>query len=142
MPHSKIILVIDDDPDDIAFFCEALGEIDDTLHCLAANSGEEALNLLRTQTSTLPDYIFLDLNMPRLNGKQTLIELKADPRLSNVPVIIYTTSKSKDDMEDTKRLGAACYVTKPNKFSSLKKMITIVLDEKWELVNELNRSES
>ena len=71
--------------------------------------------------------IFLDLNMPRLNGKQCLAELKREAHLRDIPVIIYSTSSEKRDIEETSRLGAAHFLTKPNKFEELCKALTFVV---------------
>ena len=71
----KTIMIVDDDPDDVQLFCEAVAEIDPLYNCLVAYNGEEALKLLQN-TNTTPDFIFLDLNMPRMNGKQCLAQFK------------------------------------------------------------------
>jgi CheY-like chemotaxis protein len=105
-------LLIDDDVDDQEIFMLALTQIGDQFNCLAVNNGYEALQQLKKQ-SILPDYIFLDLNMPRMNGKECLKELKKNDRLTNIPVIIYSTSSSLNDINDTRRLGAADFITKP-----------------------------
>ncbi len=138
MSHTKIILIIDDDVDDIAFFCEALSEIDDSIKCLGARGGEEAIKLLSSNPTLIPDYIYLDLNMPKMDGKQCLKHIKGDDVLCSIPVIIYTTSKAKEEIEETKSLGALWFLTKPSKFSDLKKAINSIFDEKWETVNGLN----
>jgi CheY-like chemotaxis protein len=127
-----LILIVDDDPDDIELFVEALGEVDDTIECTSSENGDEALKLLKSKNSRKPDFIFLDLNMPRLNGKQFLIELKRNSALSDIPVIILTTSKLKEDKEETKRLGAVHFITKPPIFADLIRSITRVLSHEWE----------
>ena len=127
MLRSNKIMIIDDDPDDIELFCEALSEIDKNIECITASNGEAGLRLLNKPDTVLPDYIFLDLNMPALNGKQCLTSLKANPRLQHIPVIIYTTSKLHEDKEETKKLGAASFITKPSKLSELRKAIASIL---------------
>jgi CheY-like chemotaxis protein len=133
----KTLLIVDDDPDDIQLFCEAVYEINKSYHCLTAVSCEESLQLLQ-DTTIKPDYIFLDLNMPRMNGKQFLAQLKKDSLFAKIPVIIYSTSKVKKDIEDSIRLGAVSFLTKPNKFENLVKAISYVLSGKWELIDTLN----
>lgn len=127
----KHILIVDDDPDDAELFIDGLRKVDGTIHCTHANNGHEALHLLRLNPDFRPDYIFLDLNMPRLNGKQLLGELKKFPELRNIPAIVYSTSKLKQDKEDTRRLGAVHFITKPYRLSELCESIRFVLAEKW-----------
>lgn len=119
-------MIVDDDDDDIELFCEAVKDVDERIDCVCASNGEEALNKLNNG-EILPDFIFLDLNMPRLNGKQCLKKLKNNLKLRNIPVIIYSTSKLKEDVEETKQLGAASFLTKPNKVNDLRKAISSIL---------------
>jgi len=119
MDTSKVFLVIDDDPDDRYFFSEAIKKIDITARCMMATNGEEALNQLRNGTPRLPDLIFLDLNMPRMDGRLCLTELKRDPILKSIPVIILSTSSSRNDIDETAKLGAAYFITKPTDISKL-----------------------
>ena len=91
-PVQKTLLIVDDDPDDIQLFCEALAEINETIHCFSATNGEEALQLLKA-TIVKPDFIFLDLNMPRMSGKQLLVQLKSDAQFASIPVIITARPK-------------------------------------------------
>jgi len=136
-PVQKTLLIVDDDPDDIQLFCEALAEINETIHCFSATNGEEALQLLKA-TIVKPDFIFLDLNMPRMNGKQLLVQLKSDPQFASILVIIYSTSKIKQDVEDSLRMGAVAFITKPNKFEYLVEAISHVLTGEWALVNSFS----
>lgn len=135
-----IVLIVDDDADDRELFCEAVQEIDETIQCITASNGEAALKLLDNEKKDrpLPDYIFLDLNMPRLNGKQCLALIKSSPELQHIPIIIYTTSKLKEDVTETKRLGASYFITKPSKQKDLKKIISLVLEGKGELLEKDN----
>ncbi len=121
------ILIIDDDSDDVEIFCEAIAEINPAIKCESAENGEEALRLLRNPFHDRPDFIFLDLNMPRMNGKQCLSELKKDPRLKDMPVVVYTTSKLDEDFQETARLGAMLFITKPTRLTKLVETITFVL---------------
>ena len=136
-PVQKTLLIVDDDPDDIQLFCEAVAEINGTFPCISAGNGEEALQLLKA-TIVKPDFIFLDLNMPRMNGKQLLVQLKSDPQFASILVIIYSTSKIKQDVEDSLRMGAVAFITKPNKFEYLVEAISHVLTGEWALVNSFS----
>src|SRR5438105_13236231 len=106
MKENAVILMVDDDEDDRILFFEAASEVSKSIRCLSAEDGEKALNMLQSEHALLPDYIFLDLNMPRLNGKQCLVEIKKTKRLMHIPVIIFTTTKREEDVAETKRLGA------------------------------------
>lgn len=117
MPKEIKILLIDDDEDDRDFFQFALEDIDKDIEYASAESGYEALEML--PQSALPDYIFLDLNMPAMSGRECLIELKKNPSFSHIPVIIFSTSSDPHDKEETKQLGAIDFITKPSKTSDL-----------------------
>jgi CheY-like chemotaxis protein len=84
----KHILIVDDDPDDIELFMEGVRMVDETIQCSHASNGHDALYKLRLNPDFRPDYIFIDLNMPRMNGKQLLAELKKFPELRTIPAII------------------------------------------------------
>ena len=122
-PLKKTCFLIDDDVDDQEIFVMALNQLDIQFHCFVASIGNDSLHKLKRET-VLPDYIFLDLNMPRMNGKECLKELKKNERLQNIPVIIYTTSSSKADIEDTLKLGAAGFITKPFSLKELTDTLT------------------
>jgi len=121
-----IILLIDDDLDDIDFFVEAVAEIDSNIKCVSALNAIEGLKLLDAG-SIKPDYIFLDLNMPKMDGKQCLKLLKSSPLLHHIPVVLYSTSKREEDIEQAKAMGAYSFIVKPNKFTLLKEEIRSVL---------------
>jgi CheY-like chemotaxis protein len=123
-----LILLVDDDLDDQELFVEALEEIDESLKCVLAKTAMEGFDLLKT--GVIPDYIFLDLNLPCINGKQFLQTIKKDLKFQHIPVAIYTTSKLDDDVEETKTLGASFFLTKPARFDSLKNAILYVISEK------------
>jgi CheY-like chemotaxis protein len=129
--EAKLIMIVDDDADDREIFCEALHEVDTSVQCISCSSAMEALELLRSAQQPAPDYIFLDLNMPRMNGKQCLQELKAMDKLKNMEVIIYSTSKMPDDVKETKKQGAVHFVTKPYRFSDVRSVIRSVLLQDW-----------
>jgi CheY-like chemotaxis protein len=121
-----VILVVDDDIDDLSFFTDALKELDPQIECVTAMNGIEALRRLEN-LSVRPDYIFLDLNMPKMNGKQCLKHIKNSVLFQSIPVIIYSTSRQPDDMDEVRELGAAAFLVKPNKFQQLKEEIAAIL---------------
>ena len=109
------ILLADDDPEDRDIILEAMKEAHDTQLFRCVENGEQAIEKLNHDTGQkqLPCLIVLDLNMPKLNGTQTLRKLKSDERFKNIPVIIYSTSINPLEMEKCMQLGAHSYVTKP-----------------------------
>jgi len=121
-----VILVVDDDVDDLLFFTDALAEIDAQIECITAMNGIDALRKLEN-LPVRPDFIFLDLNMPKMNGKQCLWHIKNNPLFQSIPVIIYSTSRLQDDMDEVTELGAAAFLIKPNKFQLLKTEIARIL---------------
>jgi CheY-like chemotaxis protein len=127
MLKKKTFFIVDDDIDDQELFVEAVSEVDNSIACISVSNGEEALDVLRNRKIELPDIIFLDLNMPRLSGKQCLAELKREKHLKDIPVIIYSTSSERRDIEETTRLGAAHFLTKPNKFDELCREVLYVV---------------
>src|ERR1051325_7487517 len=90
-------VLIDDDADDQDVFLLALEAVDKSIRCHIANDGVEALQMLSVGKGFSPDYIFLDLNMPRMNGKQCLGQIKKIDCLRNIPVIIYSTTADQKD---------------------------------------------
>ena len=124
---SKICLLVDDDEDDQEIFCLALEKVDPSINCLTASDGREALLMLKNKSVT-PDYIFLDLNMPQMDGKECLKEIRKHDHLRNIPVIIFTTSSAPRDVEETKRLGATSFITKPPLVSTLAKKLLDVFN--------------
>jgi CheY-like chemotaxis protein len=114
---------VDDDEDDREIFCLALAEADAHIKCIEARDGREALHIL-ADTSLVPNYIFLDLNMPLMNGKECLAEIRKQPHLNQVPVIIFSTSSSERDIQETKDLGATSFIKKPPLISTLANNLT------------------
>jgi DNA-binding response OmpR family regulator len=119
MQEKIICFLIDDDDDDQEIFALALSTIDEDITCITANDGIDAVNKLNMDTEFTPDFIFLDLNMVRMNGRECLVEIKKLTRLNDTPVIIYSTSSEMKDITETKLMGAADYIVKPPSISSL-----------------------
>ena len=111
------ILLVEDNPDDIRLTMEAFldGKLLNNLN--VALDGEDALFYLRKEgkhvNAIRPDLILLDLNLPKIDGKQFLEEIKKEENLRNIPVVILTTSKAEQDILKTYELQANCYITKP-----------------------------
>ncbi|RYY39531.1 MAG: response regulator [Chitinophagaceae bacterium] len=112
--ESKLVLYADDDTDDRAWVSEALRLVGAGMDIHFVENGRQVLEYLRAENSHLPALIVLDLNMPEMDGRQTLQQLKKDPALLHIPVAIVTTSNNKLDRDVCQRLGAALYLTKPD----------------------------
>jgi CheY-like chemotaxis protein len=111
------LLLVEDNPGDIRLTEEALKDGPVRVRLSVAKDGVEAVEFLNRQgrfkNAPRPDLILLDLNLPRKNGREVLAEIKADPDLRQIPVVVMTTSKSEQDIERAYDLNANCYITKP-----------------------------
>jgi CheY-like chemotaxis protein len=134
MKENITIFIADDDEDDKKLFIESAKEVNKSINCLTASDGQEALRLLKDERTPLPDYIFLDLRMPRIGGKKCLEEIRKDKRLLHIPVFIYTTSKDVKDSAELKKNGAVHFISKPANPDDLYYILSVVLEEKWDLI--------
>ena len=117
MQTAQRILLVEDDKDDQQFFCEALSDIHPTIFCQVASNGLEALSLLSVHPPF--DMIFLDLNMPKIDGFECLKVMKSHILYRNIPVIILSTSDRQEDIARCKALGATNFFTKPTSYTCL-----------------------
>ena len=121
--HPKI-LYVDDDSDDCSFLAESFAAANTSTDLVCASGGEEAITYLNSiSTEALPSLIILDLNMPKWDGRQTLGYIKSHPSLSNIPVVILSTSSNKTDKEVCARLGAISYLQKPYYYEGYKDIV-------------------
>src|SRR5882672_3999637 len=107
----KRFLLIDDDVDDAGLFREALKKVAPFVSLQHFDGGNGVVQSLVEQAAPLPDIIFLDINMPRVNGWQCLAGFKNEARLKDVPVIIYSTSSQAGEIEKARKLGAYGFIT-------------------------------
>jgi CheY-like chemotaxis protein len=119
------ILLVDDDMDDQLFFMEVVGELNPQLICDIAGNGLAGLQLLKE--GNLPRIIFLDLNMPYMNGFDFLRHFRQEVSWKNIPVVIFTTSSQQQDMDKSMELGARAFLTKPNNMQELKTSLETIL---------------
>jgi CheY-like chemotaxis protein len=118
------IMLIDDDNDEHELFMQQLAELNQSIQLISAHDGPEAFKLL---TNVTPDYIFLDINMPKMNGLQVLKRLKDDKGLKEIPVYIYSTSDGFNSKEPALKLGAVHYFQKPSNPQELQNIFNYVL---------------
>lgn len=111
------ILMVDDNPADIDLTSVVLSQSQPLSHVSAVNDGVEAISFLRREgkyaEAPVPDLVVLDLNLPRQDGCEVLSKIKADPVLAKIPVVIFTTSQAKSDVDRSYELGANGYLRKP-----------------------------
>ena len=139
--NKKIILLAEDDTDDRELFCEAIASIKDNTTVNYAENGKEALNKLE-EMPTKPNMIFLDINMPVMNGWQCLKTLKEDERYKHIPVVIYSSSSNHREREIAKDMGASLFFTKPNDFYVFKEKLEVIInsesDERLKQLSSFN----
>ena len=120
--HDEIhILLVEDNPGDVRLTVEALrgAKVANQLHVVG--DGEEAIEFLRREgrhtDAPRPDIVLLDLNLPRLDGRDVLADIKADPDLAKIPIIVLTSSTAERDIQQAYELHANCYISKPVDFT-------------------------
>jgi CheY-like chemotaxis protein len=137
------VLLVEDDADDVLLTREALKDSKVIVSMAVADDGDVALDRLRRkppfQDAPLPDLILLDLNLPRVSGREVLKELKADPEFKKIPVVVLTTSAADTDILKCYDLGANCYITKPVDFEQFQRIIKVI-DEFWLTIVKLPRA--
>ena len=121
------LLLADDDTDDCIFFKEALEKLPLSTHLTTVHDGEQLMQLITKETNELPHVLFLDLNMPRKNGRECLLEIKLNKKLKQLPIIIYSTSLEQEVVNLLYKNGAQYYIRKPAEFLQLKKIIQQIL---------------
>jgi CheY-like chemotaxis protein len=128
---SVLVYLADDDEDDRLIFSEALTEIKThTITLLTTVDGNQLISSLNERVS-LPDVVFLDLNMPNKNGKEALLQIRSNPRLSPLPVVVYSTSTSDIDVDEAWKAGASMYVEKPYSVKHLVYVLDKVINTDW-----------
>ena len=124
--YRKIFLG-DDDSDDTELFQEALGRVSPLIELHTAENGLRLLELLEVQENGMPDLIFLDINMPVMNGWECLRKLKEHGEFKNIPVIVYSTSSVQRDINMAYDWGADLYMPKADDFRNLEKIIRLIM---------------
>jgi CheY-like chemotaxis protein len=123
-----MLLYVDDDPEDIEIFVEAVKECDRTIQCLIAENGKRAMDILHSDL--LPDLIFLDINMPVINGRVILNEIRKNKKFNDIPVVMYSTTMNPNEIEEYKKMGANHFLVKHNHFQELCDALTVILSRR------------
>lgn len=132
MKTAAEVLLVDDNPADIDLMSEALAKSKRRFHINVVNDGAEAISFLRRlgkyAEAPATDLVVLDLNLPRKDGREVLSDVKADPSLAKIPVVIFTTSQANSDITRTYELGANCYLRKPGNLSDFVAVVQSMAD--------------
>ena len=129
VPMSKHILLIDDDRDDAELFSDALEELNMDTVVAYFSDGSEGVEKLRAQAIPAPDMVFLDINMPQINGWDCLRELKQIAYLKKIPIVMYSTSNLDKQNVSPEDVGAAAFMTKPDNFGELKARLSSIISQ-------------
>lgn len=144
MAKALEVLLVEDDEDDVRLTQEALRDSKVIVNMTVAPDGEDALERLRRRgkyaQAGRPDLILLDLNLPRVSGREVIAALKADAELKTIPVVVLTTSEADSDIVKCYDLGANCYITKPVNFDQFRRIIKAI-DEFWLAIVKLPHKE-
>lgn len=119
MQKPSICFLIDNDEEDQEIFSMALQEIDAGISCICANDGVAAIKHLIENENFIPSFIFIDMNMPMMNGKQCLQEIKKIDRLKPIPLYIYSTTADPASIAHVKEMGATDFIIKPSSYKAL-----------------------
>ncbi|MEJ8844320.1 response regulator [Lacibacter sp. H375] len=133
------VLIVDDDEDDRMLFEEAIFKIEPLIQVDQARNGMELVEKMKD--GSLPEIIFLDLNMPGKTGKECLADIREHERWKKIPVVIYSTSANRNDINDTYKGGANLYMLKPSSFSELIRMIRKTFTYDWEHMQPLSQKD-
>ena len=126
------ICLADDDEDDRLFFTDAFEELRINTKVSTFKDGVELMDYLNHSDAILPNILFLDLNMPKKNGVECLLEIKKNKNLNDIVVAIYSTSSSEEHIDETFINGANIYIKKPSDFDTLKKILSEVVTINWQ----------
>jgi CheY-like chemotaxis protein len=126
------ILLVEDSPGDVRLTLEAFREANRSIRLHVVSDGMEAMEFLRQEGTQLhaprPDIILLDLNLPRLDGREVLALIKADQNLKTIPTVILTTSEAEADILQSYQLQANCYLSKPVQFDAFENLVNSIND--------------
>ena len=125
------VLLVEDSPGDVRLTREALRDAERSIHLHVVTDGVEAMAFLRCEGEAhapRPDLILLDLNLPRMDGREVLAQIKADQSLKTIPTIILTTSEKEADIVQSYQLHANCYLTKPVQLEAFERLVKSIND--------------
>jgi chemotaxis family two-component system response regulator Rcp1 len=126
------VLLVEDSPGDVRLTLEAFREANRAIHLHVASDGVEAMAFLQREGAHVdaphPDLILLDLNLPKMDGREVLARIKADDRLKTIPTVILTTSEAESDIVKSYQLQANCYLSKPVQLDAFENLVKSIND--------------
>lgn len=128
---AKNIYLCEDDTDDVEFFQEALKAVEGNFNLTISSDGLELIEQLKKCNGTLPDLIIIDINMPKMNGLETLKAIKKNPDFKSIPVVLYSTCAEEEYIQYAHENGAHYYFVKPYEFGTLKRYIQKLVAINW-----------
>ena len=132
LAEPKDVLLVEDNPGDVRLTREAFSETNGTIRLHVVSDGVEALAFLRREgphvRAPRPDLILLDLNLPKMDGREVLVQIKMDEVLKTIPAIILTTSEAETDIVKSYQLGANCYLSKPVQLEAFESLVKSIND--------------
>jgi chemotaxis family two-component system response regulator Rcp1 len=132
LAEPREVLLVEDNPGDVRLTREAFSETNGTIRLHVASNGVEALAFLRREGPHVhaprPDLILLDLNLPKMDGREVLVRIKEDEELKTIPAIILTTSEAEVDIVRSYQLGANCYLSKPVQLEAFESLVKSIND--------------
>jgi CheY-like chemotaxis protein len=141
---SRVVLLVEDGPGDVRLTREAFRDADDLIELNVASDGLEAMSFLRKQgiyvDAPRPDFILLDLNLPKMDGREVLAHIKADENLKTIPTVILTTSDAHADILASYQMQANCYLSKPVQLEEFESLVKSI-NEFWLTKVKLPRQE-
>jgi CheY-like chemotaxis protein len=126
------VLLVEDSPGDVRLTQETFRDANQSIHLSVATDGAEAMAFLRREATHVhaprPDVILLDLNLPKMDGREVLVQIKKDDELKAIPIVILTTSDAEADIVTSYRLHANCYLTKPVQLKAFEDLVKSIND--------------
>lgn len=136
------ILLVEDNPGDVELTEDALRRSKVTTKVAVVNDGEDALEYLNSRDDgSMPDLVLLDLNLPKKDGMEVLKEMRGDPNLKHIPVVVLTTSEAERDILASYQLGANCFISKPVDLNEFRKVVESI-DDFWFTIVKLPNGSS
>lgn len=131
---SKTIVLIDDDPDDLDIMKETIEKVVPSAQCISFVYPDEAVRVVSTELIVIPDYIIIDMNMPRKTGLDCLREFRSQEEFNDVPIIIYSTTISASLKETLMKAGATHVFQKPSKYDAWSAALSKMMQRDWRFI--------